>query len=41
MMHTQEKCQSIETSPEITELMELADKDIISYFKYAPYAQED
>ena len=37
IIHKQEKCHSIETNPEITELIELADKDIVSYFKYAPY----
>ena len=39
MTHDQEKIQSTETDPEMTEMMELGDKNIKTYFLYVQGGQ--
>lgn len=39
-VHNEEKSQPIETSPEMTQMTELIDKDIKSYYNCIPYVKE-
>lgn len=40
MIYTEEINQSIETHSEMTHMIELAEKNIQSYYKYIPYIQQ-